>query len=316
MTGRRLLVHWVFVLLLPVVVAWFGISVAGSIGLVVLVLLWRWLISLSGLVAPEKTPDLQLDTISASHFVEKVRWCMDRLGLEYTEVQSGGTIGVWFTGRTVPRLRIRTGAVRSSIGNSPEILRYLWGRYSVDHDAEFLEPVSPRVEFEQDLDRYGRSLQVWIYYHLPADRDLMLHVWGMNDPLVPAWQRLTLRVFYPVFALLIRKSFRITQQSYERSVERVEAQLSRIDTLLADGRTSILGDDQVNFTDITFAALSGVWAMPEGYGGGKADAVRFERERMPPRMRADTERWANDYPKVRQFIERMYADERMGKTNP
>jgi len=313
-TGRRQLVHWVFVLLLPVIVAWLGVSVAGAIGLVLVVLVWRWMISLSGLIAPEKGPVLQLDSISASHFVEKIRWCMDRLGLDYTEAQSAGAVGVWFTGRTVPRLRIRTGAVQSSIANSPEILRYLWGHYAVDHDAAFLEPVAERIELEQAFDRYGRNLQVWVYYHVAQDKDLLLHVWGVNSPLVPAWQRVVVRVARPLLVFLIRKSFRITQENYERAVERIETLLSDIDTRLADGRTSILGEERINYTDITFAALTGVWLMPKNYGAGKADAVRFEHEQLPARMKADIARWREDYPRATTYVLDLYANERGQQT--
>ena len=126
MARRRLLIHTAFLVLFPIIVAWAGLGVATTIALILLLLLWRWMIVLSGIVAPEKGPDVVLDTIAASHFVEKVRWCMDRLGIEYTERQSGGTLGAYFTGRTVPRLRVRTGIVQSEIGNSPDILRYLW----------------------------------------------------------------------------------------------------------------------------------------------------------------------------------------------
>ena len=117
---------------------------AGAIALVVFALAWRWIITLSGILAPEKTPDIELETIAASHFVEKVRWCMDRLGIEYTERQWVGVLGVFSMGRSVPELKIRTGLVRSSIGNSPEILRYLWGAYAADlgDKAKFLEPTT------------------------------------------------------------------------------------------------------------------------------------------------------------------------------
>ena len=98
----------------------------GTIALVLAALAWRWAITLSGILAPARVPELELETIAASHFVEKVRWCMDRLGVEYSERQMVGVLGVFFTGRSVPQLKIRTGLVRSTIGNSPEILRYLW----------------------------------------------------------------------------------------------------------------------------------------------------------------------------------------------
>ncbi len=317
MTRRRLFFHSVFLLLLPIIVAVFGVSVTGSVALVVLMLAWRWMISISGLVVPERSPALALDTIGVSHFAEKVRWCMDRLELEYTESKAVGTVLVWLTGRTVPRLRFRTGAVESSIGNSPEILRYLWGRYGAGDDrAAFLEPTPERLALEKDLDRYGRSQQVWIYYHLPENRELMLRAWGANDPATPAWQRLFANACYPLLTFLIRKSFRVSQLHYEKSVERIETLLEDIDMRLADGRRSILGGDSINYTDIAFAALSGVWLQPDGYGGGKADNERIDRDSAPEGMRRDIERWIEDYPKAVAFIENLYTNERLTKTKP
>ena len=314
MTPKRLLIHTSVLFLLPVIVAWFGVSIAGAVALVLLMLIWRWLLTMSGLSSRPQGPAYQLDTISASHFVEKVRWCMDRLGLEYAENQAGATLGAFFLGRTVPRLRIRTGAVETSIGNSPEILRYLWGMSAtVEADGTFLQPTAERLALEEALDRYGRNLQVWIYHHLPRDRELMIHAWGANSPLVPAWQRLTLRVLYPLLTMLIRRAFAINQRNYERAVERIETLLSDTETRLADGRRSITGDERINYTDIAFAALSGLWLMPEGYGGGKADAVRLDRDRLPQAMRADVERWIEDYPRVVIFVEDLYASERRPK---
>lgn len=285
-----------------------------AIMLVLLLLLWRWLIVLAGITAPSIAPPVVLETISASHFAEKVRWCMDRLGIEYTERQSGGTLGVFFTGRTVPQLRIRTGLVQSVIGNSPEILRYLWGANAGlgPQKASFLEPTPERLELEAALDRYGRNLQVWVYYHLLHDRSLTLHAWGANSPLVPGWHRQTLRVIFPLLAALIRRAFAIDDEHYGKSVLHIEALLGDMDTRLADGRRSILGGDTLNYTDIAFAAYSGLWMQPEGYGGGKAEASRLERDRLPAAMRANIERWTEDYPKAAALITRLYAEERHG----
>jgi hypothetical protein len=69
-------------LLLPLIVAAFGLSLSAALLLVVGALVWRWAIVLLDLVRPAAGPELVLETISASHFVEKVRWCMDRLGLD------------------------------------------------------------------------------------------------------------------------------------------------------------------------------------------------------------------------------------------
>ena len=313
MSGNRVLIHTFFVLLLPLVVAQFGLSVLAAAGLVVLALLWRWLIVLIGIVWPPKAPEIVLETIPASHFVEKVRWCMDRLGLEYTEQPWAGTLGAYYKGRTVPQLRFRTGLVYSVIGNSPEILRYLWGAYSGTHGeaAKFLQPTEDRLALERRVDRYGSNLQVWSYYHLLHDRELSLHAWGMHNALIPWWQRQAMWLLFPLQAFLIRRTFSINDRNYERACHYIEEILSDVDTMLADGRNSILGDESINYADIAFAAMSGLWLQPDGYGAGKADAVRLIRRRMPIGMRNDVERWMEDYPKVTAYVTKLYAGDRV-----
>lgn len=315
MARNRLLIHSLFLVLLPLIVAVFGLGVLSTLLLVLLTLLWRWAAVLSGIMAPEKTPGIVLETISASHFVEKVRWCMDRLGVDYAERQSGGTLGAFFTGRTVPQLRVRTGIVQSVIGNSPDILRYLWATHYAEaaDEASFLEPTVERLELEQQLDRYGRNLQVWIYYHLLPDRALALRAWGVDNPQVPAWHRLMLRLLYPLLAALIRKSFRISEGHYAKAVVHIDELLGSVETQLADGRRSILGGDTINYTDIAFAAFSGLWMQAEGYGGGMAEPNRIEIDEMPRAMRADVERWLEDHPKAEALVNRLYAEERRGQ---
>jgi len=307
-TDKRNYIFAILLFLAPIVVAWYGLSVAAAAGLVVLLLLGRWLINLSGIIAPEKTPELVLATISASHFVEKVRWSMDRLGIDYVEQVSGGTLGAYFRGRSVPQLKVRTGIVRSVIGNSPDILRYLYGRcLHVDPDrAAFLEPTASRVEFERGLDTYGRCLQVWVYYHMLHDRNLTLHAWGADSPATPAWQRVALRVLFPLLARLIRLSFKINDTNYGRSVTRIERTLGDINADLADGRKSLLGGDETNYTDLAFAAFTGLWLMPEAYGGGKAETVRIDRDRVPVAMRGDIERWLDTFPRAVSYVESLY----------
>jgi glutathione S-transferase len=312
MIGSRLLLHSTFLFLLPLIIAGFGVSLPGAITLVALALLWRWAISLSVFIAPVKFPELVLETISASHYVEKVRWCMDRLGLDYVEKPAGGTLGAFFLGRSVPLLKFRTGAVRSSIGNSSEILRYLWGRYATQlgERADFLQADSERLELEDKIDRCGANLQVWVYYHLLNFPELTLRAWGYHNPEIPAWQRWLLRLLFPLLRFLIRQAFRISTSHHTRAVEHIDTLLSEVDAALEDGRKSILGGDVINYSDITFAAIMGLWLQPEGFGGGKADTVLIERNEIPAAMRADIERWSEHYPLATKLIENLYQEER------
>ncbi|MDX2416935.1 MAG: hypothetical protein QNK19_05680 [Xanthomonadales bacterium] len=313
MTPKRLFIHSVFLLLLPLVVAWFGISVPGAIALVIFALTWRWFITLSGILAPEKTPDIVLETIAASHFVEKVRWCMDRLGIEYTERQWVGVLGVFSMGRSVPELKVRTGLVRSRIGNSSDILRYLWGAYAAElgDRAKFLAPTQERLALERKLDRYGVDLQVWVYYHILDDRELTQHAWGCNSPLIPAWQRYLVFALYPVLRFFLRKAFRISHAGYAKSVQHIENLLAEIESSLADGRVSILGDESINYVDITFASMSALWVQPPQFGREKADNVRIDRHRAPAGMQTDMDRWIESYPLASGFITHLYESERL-----
>lgn len=309
---RARFIHLLALTLAPVIVAVGEFSVITAIGLVVLLLAWRWLLTLASISKPPSGPELVLDTISASHFVEKVRWCMDRLGVDYVENASGGTLGAFFTGRTVPRLRFKTGLVESSIGNSAEILRYLWGQYKVPLGtaAAFLEPTKERLEFEQQIDRCGRDLQVWIYYHILPSRELTMQAWGANSSVIPPWQRVVLKTLFPLLRFLIRRAFQINEKRYGKAIQHVGQLLSQSEARLVDQRLSLLGGQELNYTDFSFAAINGLWLLPQGYGGGKAETVRIDSDRLPTAMRRDIESWKSGFPLSTDFISRLYRDER------
>ena len=311
--AKRKLIHTFFLLALPIIVAWYGMSVTGAILLVASALAWRWTITLSMFFAPPKVPNLELETITVSHFAEKVRWCMDRLGLEYVEKPMSGILGVLFTGRTVPLMRMRTGIVRSEIGNSAEILRYLWGRYGheVGESAGFLEPTAERVDMEQRIDRYGAHLQVWVYYHILDYPDIAMRVWGRHSPEVPAWQRSLMPVLFPAYRVFLRRAFQITDVRYKKIVARIEAFRGDGEALLDDGRLAVLGGDDSDFVDITFSAISSLWLQPEQFAAGRASSARIDRADYPASRGADVDRWRDRFPLAVALVERLYREERL-----
>ena len=312
MAGNRLVVHYIFLLALPILVAYFGVTTAGAIALVLATLAWRLAITLSVLAFPPRVPKLELETIAISHFVEKVRWSMDRLGVEYVERQVAGILGVLFLGRTVPRLKIRTGRVRSVVGDSPAILRYLWGTCSSElgDKAAFLAPTEDRLKLEKSIDDYGFNLQVWVYYHILPHRALCLQVWGANCSRTPIWQRALLQVLCPMLSLFLRRVFEISNKHYAVAVERIETFLQEIENQLGADQSSILSGDAVDYVDISFSAISAVWLLPDGFAAGKADEVRIADDDIPPPMRSDIDRWRSDYPNSAAFVERLYTQER------
>ena len=95
--------------------------------------------------------------------------------------------------------------------------------------------------------------------------------------------------------------------NYTRAVARIEELLADVNASLSDGRESLLGDSGHNYTDFAFAAFTGLWLMPQGYGGGRAEATRIERDQTPAAMRADIERWADAYPAAVNYVEALYT---------
>ena len=295
-------------LLLPVMVAVFDLGVAAALLLTAAVLATFWFDVMAGLASRRKDHPYRLDTISVSHFAEKVRWSLDRLGVDYVENVWCGTLGAYYTGRTVPRLHIRTGAVWSRIGNSPEILRFLWAQHANEERAAFLEPRPERLDLEKRLDRAGTMIQIWVYYHILDDKDLTARAWGADDIGAPTWQRRLVPFLVPVQRFLIRRTFQISTNNYQRACQYIEETWSDIETRLADGRLSILGGTEPNYTDYEFAAMTGAWLQPDGYGGQNGSCVRLDRR--PAAMSDDVERWKQDYPKAVAFTERLYANRR------
>ncbi len=315
MTPRAKALFAALCLLLPVVAVAFRWSVGTTILAVVALLAGAWLVTLKSLGSRRSSPHYELETISMSHFAEKVRWCMDVLGVDYRENTWIGTLGAFYRGRTVPKLSFQTGAVRSSIGNSAEILRYLWGVNSQDPAAAFLEPTAERVELEKRIDRAGVSLQIWVYHHILYDKEIALRAWGVDDERIPGWQRLLIKLLFPVQRYLIRKSFRINETSYQRSCHFIDEMLADVDTRVSDGRRSILGDAEPNYTDYAFAAIMGLWLQPQYYGGEHGRRSHIDNDARPRNMQDDIARWREDHPKAVAFVEALYT-ERLKKESP
>lgn len=262
----------------------------------------------SAAARPEALP--RLHTITFSHYVEKVRWCMDRLGIAYEEVPNAGILGVLLTGRTVPSLEIPPGLTR--IGDSPRILRYLWGEYAgrlPAGRAGFLAPTPAALELEQYFDqRLGNDVRVWVYSRIFARRDLTLRSWGIEEPRVPGWQRALLRAGTPLLRFAVRRMLGVNPARAARALERTREAFGRVDALLADGRRYLAGD-ALTFADITFASLAALAVLPPEYGGRAIAGRRLDIEDLEPDWRAEVEAFRAR--PAGQFVLRLYREERL-----
>jgi glutathione S-transferase len=283
--------HQLGLYLLPVLVAlagW-GVGAAAAVALAALVLgaAVRLFVTLRALRRPPGP--LRLHAITFSHYSEKVRWCLDRLGVEYEEVPNVAILGVLATGRTVPWIEVPPGLTR--IGDSPRILRYLWGEYAGRLPGArtwFLEPTPAALELEARFDRrLGNDVRVWTYANLLRDRVLTLRAWGIEERAVPAWQRALLAAGLPVMRFAVRRMLGVTPARAQRALERTREAFDEVDRLLADGRRHLTGAT-LTFADLTFASLGALAVLPPEYPGGALRGRRLLLEDITdPSWRAE-----------------------------
>jgi len=286
------------------------LDLAATAAALVAGLAWKWVTIQRRLAAGRAGGKrLSLETIAASPYVEKVRWCLDRLGLDYREEVSVGILGAIFLGRSVPRLRIGTGLGSSVIGDSPDILRLLWGQHSQEAAAAFLNPTPAAVTLEGRIDAYGNDARRWLYHRALPHREFTLRLWGRYDPTLPAWQRGLLSLCYPLVTGFLRRALGVSADKTRRSVEKLEIFLDEIEQRLADSPEGLLGD-QRSYVDYAFAAHSCLWMPCPGYGGGRARDYLPPVDAWPRDIAQETEARRVRYPRVAAFVERLYASER------
>ena len=106
-----------------------------------------------------------LNTLPISHYVDKVRWCMDKAKIPYEEEKDIGIFWVITTGRLVPTLNIPSKNI--SISNSSDILKYLYAhlKCSDEEGAKFLEPTPKSFELEKKIDLLAGQIRTYMYYH-------------------------------------------------------------------------------------------------------------------------------------------------------
>jgi len=214
--------------------------------------------------------------------------------------------GVLLTGRTVPSLEIPPGLTR--IGDSPRILRYLWGEYAGRLPAG--APTSWRrrrwrsSSSGTSTSGSATTCASGLLPDLrPARPDPAL-VGNRGAPRPRLATRAAAGPATPLLRFAVRRMLGVTPARAARALERTREAFGRVDTLLADGRRYLAGDAP-SFADITFASLAALAVLPPEYGGRAIEGRRLAIEELEPDWRAEVEAFRAR--PAGQFVLRLYA---------
>ncbi len=212
------------------------------------------------------TAVLRLLTIPISHYCEKARWALERVGMPYREERHVQGIHRFAARRagggiTVPVLVTPDGA----IGESHEILAWVDERTPPEHRLFPAEP-GPREEvtrlcrrLDERLGPRGRRL---MYVHIFPQRKLALH---FNNEGVPRWEDRAIRYGWPLAQRVVRHALDVRPGIEVEDEAEVWRELDFVAELLADGRPYLCGE-RFSAADLTFAALSAAVLLPPIYG--------------------------------------------------
>jgi glutathione S-transferase len=242
-----------------------------------------------------------LITIPLSHYCEKARWGLDRVGLPYREEAHAPLLSRLATQRsergTVPVLAC--GDRRFT--DSTDILKFAdeagGGDLLYPRDLKLCADVDELVKwFDRELGPHSRR---WAYGTLMPHAKLLRWVWSQR---VPRWEAVLVPVMAPLVRRLVARAYRITPENIDASLARVRGVFRKVDELLSNGRRFLLGE-RFSAADLTFAALAAPMLLPAECG-----AVLPALDALPAVMREEILRFRES--EAGRLALRLYAEER------
>ena len=240
-------------------------------------------------------------TIPLSHYCEKARWALDRVGLAYREEPHAPLLNRLAVKRgdrgTVPVL-VHAG---ERFTDSTAILVHADtlgdGGLLYPRDAALRREVDVFVErFDTELGPHARR---WAYSHLLTQPKLLREVWARG---VPRREAILVPLIAPLARFLARKAYRVSAESAQRSLERIHTVFRDVDERLADTRQFLVGE-RFTAADLTFAALAAPLLFPV-----ECRATHPALEAVPAAMREEVLRLRHTV--AGRFALRLFAQER------
>jgi glutathione S-transferase len=244
----------------------------------------------------------RLITFRISHYCEKVRWALDRLGIPYIE-ECHLPLLHWLKtrslgGSSVPILVADAVVLK----DSADILNYLDEIAPPDLK---LYPNSPELQHEiEELEAQfncllGVAIRQFGYFHVLPNQNLMQQVWCEG---VPAWEKFLFPIVFPITRRKVYRGYHVNRESSLLANHQIQNIFEEIGDRLADGRKYLVGD-RFSAADLTFACLSAPAILPPEYGGLLPEITQLPDE-MAKVVRDLRETVAGKY------VLRLYREER------
>jgi glutathione S-transferase len=209
----------------------------------------------------------RLVAMPINHFGEKVRWCMDLIGIPYEEMDVGGIMSITLRNRTVPWLVDFQS--NSIIGNSDEILMYLSAVYVPTLSGsqkslaqQLLARNEVTMAWEEELNRFGHAIQGWAYHYVLGNANIpakyTLRAWGAYDPKISFLERWLLQISHPVIRFAMTYLLRLHDSTVHQSRQHIiDSLLDKVDSYFDKNPSSLyLTGDQLSYVDIIFCSLT------------------------------------------------------------
>jgi glutathione S-transferase len=208
----------------------------------------------------------RLITFRISHYCEKVRWALDRIGFPYVEECHLPPLHRLKTtplgGSSVPVLVTEVEIFK----DSADILKHL---DTVAPSHLKLYPDSPVLRYEvEELEaqfnsRLGILTRQWGYFYALQNRGVMQQLWCEG---VPMWEKVLFPVLFPLTRHLVHSSYNVHRESAFSAYRQTQQIFEMVSDRLSDGRRYLVGD-RFSAADLAFASLSAPGVVPTGYGG-------------------------------------------------
>lgn len=226
-------------------------------------------------------PNMRLITIPISHYCEKARWGMERLGLEYQEERHLQGFHyprtLWLSHNPNVPVLIDNSQV---IADSTAILKHL-DRYAPGSARLYPETTAARQRVEELEDLFDETLGVesrrWFYFHFLPNANEAISFASQG---VPDIERSIALWAFPLMRRYALWLLMVSDHTVKAGLVRAYKIVQKTDVLLADGRPFLV-DDAFSAADLTLACMMVPFVLPEEYG------VRLPRpEDLPAAMQS------------------------------